>query len=187
MSKNDPQCNGNIILPGTLTLARSVNPKQNNKNKDKINSAVTNVTYRKRRECNTGNETIENKSGADVPLPVENNIKADLHKSKQRKLMDKYISLLAAYYPVLTLCSPVPITKGFRYSVFKDIKKRSLPLTEKDVARGLRAYVSSSRYHSAVLKGQWRYDIHGEPVEEINKEDKAYAGKMLKRFGKHKQ
>ncbi|NCG54053.1 ProQ/FINO family protein [Serratia fonticola] len=187
MKKNDPQCNENIILPGTLTLTRSVKAKQNNKNEDESNSVGANIIYRKRRGGNTENETVENKSEVDASLSIENNMKADVHKSKQRRLMDKYISVLAVYYPVLTLYSPMPITKGFRHSVLKDIKKRSLPLTEKDVTRGLRAYVSSSRYHSAVLKGQWRYDIHGEPVEEINKEDKAYAGKMLKLFGKHKK
>ncbi|OIX95220.1 hypothetical protein BFS14_15290 [Serratia fonticola] len=187
MKKNDPQCNENIILPGTLTLTRSVKAKKNNKNEDESSSVAANIIYRKRHGFNTGGETIENKSEVDVSLSVENNIKADSHKSKQRRLMDKYVSVLTVYYPVLTLNSPVPITKGFRQSVFIDIRVRSLPLTEKDVMRGLRAYVSSSRYHSAVLKGQWRYDIHGEPVEEINKEDKAYAGKMLKLFGKHKK
>ncbi|HFV9292172.1 ProQ/FINO family protein [Serratia fonticola] len=187
MKKNNLQCNESIILLGTLTLTRSVKTKQGDKNKNESNGVGSKIFYRKRREFNTENKTVENKSEVDVSLSAKNNIKAGSHKSKQRRLMDKYISALAIYYPILTLDLPVPITKCFHNSVFEDIKKRSLPLTEKDVVRGLRAYVSSSRYHSAVLKGQWRYDIYGEPTEEINKEDKAYAGKMLKLFGKHKK
>lgn len=184
MKKNDPQSNKDFLFSDRLTLGTHA------KNKRKDNSdeggVDVNVVYRKRRLSKLKEECDFNNT-EKVELCVEVQGPGGGKKTKQRRLMDKYIAILAVYYPVLTTGCPLPITKNFRQAVFEDTKSRSLPLTEKDVVRGLRAYVSSSRYHSAVLKGQWRYNIHGEQVEKINEVDKACAGKMLKMFGRKRK
>lgn len=184
MKNNGPQCSENCLFTDRLTLGTHAENKRKD-NSDEGGVGV-NVVYRKSRLSKLKQESDFNKS-ENIELCVEGRGPGGGKKTKQRRLMDKYISILATYYPALTTDCLLPITKNFRQAVFEDVKLRSLPLTEKDVVRGLRAYVSSSRYHSAVLKGQWRHNIHGEPVEKINDADKAYAGKMLKMFGRKRK
>lgn len=184
MKKNDSQSNESFLFSDRLTLGTHAKSKRKNRNEE--GSAGVNIVYRKSRFSKFKQEGDFNNT-EKVELCVEVQDPGGGKKTKQRRLMDKYISVLAAYYPVLTTDCPSPITKNFRQAVFEDVKLRSLPLTEKDVVRGLRAYVSSSLYHSAILNGQWRYNIHGEPVEKINDADKAYAGKMLKMFGRKRK
>lgn len=184
MKKNDPQCSESGLFSDRLTLG--THAKNKRKDNSDEGSVGVNVVYRKSRLSKLKEEG-DFINTEKVELCVEVQGPGGIKKTKQRRLMDKYIAILAVYYPVLTTGCPLPIAKNFRQAAFEDIKLRSLPLTEKDVVRGLRAYVSSSRYHSAVLNGQWRYNIHGEPVEKINDADKAYAGKMLKMFGRKRK
>jgi len=73
--------------------------------------------------------------------------------------------------------SPVPL----KVNIHQDIRARESPVSYRQRIKVLRAYLYSYGYQKAVLEGEWRHDLDGNPVEPISKEQKAYAQEQLQR------
>jgi len=71
--------------------------------------------------------------------------------------------------------SPVPL----KINIHKDIRAREAPVSYRQRIKVLRAYLYSYGYLKAVLEGEWRHDLDGNPVEPISKEQKVYAQEQL--------
>jgi ProP effector len=68
--------------------------------------------------------------------------------------------------------------KPLKIGIQKDFNLET-PFSRAQRSKVIRSYVNSPSYLTALVNGQWRYNLNGEPVEEISQKHKDYAAKAL--------
>lgn len=97
-------------------------------------------------------------------------------QQKSREKFEEAKSWLQKTFPkAFDFQEPKPLKVGIHH----DILGLEAPISHTQRARAIRAYVGSPGYLKAVANGQWRYDLNGEPVEEILQEQKTRAEEKL--------
>ena len=74
--------------------------------------------------------------------------------------------------------NPKPLKIGITAEIKKDQSIKPSEMKEIDLA--IRRYCNSYRYQKAIIKGTHRYDIEGNPVQEIDETHKNWAKMKLK-------
>jgi hypothetical protein len=81
-----------------------------------------------------------------------------------------------AFPAVFDFVSPKPLKRRIEEDVFQHLPAH---LTLTQVRQGLRAWISRTVYLKAVVKEEWRYNLAGEAVEEIDEAQKEYSRQQI--------
>jgi len=97
-------------------------------------------------------------------------------REQSRELFRQAKEWMEATFPKsFNFQSPVPL----KHHIHKDIKAQESPVSYRQRLKVLKAYLYSYGYLKAILEGEWRHDLEGNPVEPISKEQKAYTQDQL--------
>ena len=94
--------------------------------------------------------------------------------------LGKTVKFLYKRYPKLFIKDrSKPLKCGIEKDIFADLGDKP-DATKRMIKKALRHYVFSFPYMNATLKATHRYDLQGEPVEEISEEHKTFATEWVK-------
>ena len=106
---------------------------------------------------------------------------ADANSESKRVSAKEIIAYLAEKFPAcLSLEGPA---KPLKIGIFQELAERlegDETVSKTRLRQALRHYTSSWRYLKAIKQGQFRVDVDGKEVEEIDQEQAEYAEKTLK-------
>lgn len=94
------------------------------------------------------------------------------NRKKIRKLVDHWpngFSLDAVH----------PLSIGIQAALVADAKVRDLTITENQICYCLSAYIKRPAYTKALIAGGPRYDLHGQPGDEVTAEQQQDAVRRL--------
>lgn len=69
--------------------------------------------------------------------------------------------------------------KPLKIGIQKDLVSLEAPFSRTQRRNVLNAYIHGSRYLISIVDGHWRYNLNGDPVEEISQEHKDHARKCI--------
>jgi sRNA-binding protein len=113
------------------------------------------------------------KKAAEKPKPLESSYE------KKKRVLDSVNWLQETYPKCFDLKNPKPLKKG----IMNDLFQQALWTKSKTSLRdAISFYVESPLYHQAILEGNFRFDLNGENIEEINESEKEYSKIKLEKI-----
>ena len=110
-------------------------------------------------------------------------------KKQQQKATWKFLQ--ARFPKAIRLDSPLPLKTNIHADIFEDPSiKTKLELGDFNktaIRDNLTKYCRSKNYHLAVMKNDKRYDLQGNPVEDISEEHKQRATEIFNMLSKRKK
>jgi hypothetical protein len=92
----------------------------------------------------------------------------------------KKIRKLVTHWPnCFSLDSVYPLSIGIQAALISDAKARDFPITESQTCYCLSAYIKRPAYTKALIAGGPRYDLHGQPGDEVTAEQQQDAVRRL--------
>jgi ProP effector len=117
------------------------------------------------------------------PKPLSREERIAKKRAKKLQQGQEAIASLITHWPQLfSLDHPKPLKIGIAEDILKDIKLRELDLTRSKVSSALMFYTQTLAYQEAVLSGGSRFDLNGQPCDEITPEQQTHASKQLEKW-----
>ena len=104
---------------------------------------------------------------------------SSLEKEEKKKARKNFLAakkwVETSFPKAFNFKEPLPLKIGIR----QDLLTLESPLTRRQRSKVLSAYLHRPKYLEAVATGAFRYDLKGDPVEEISEEHKEHARAQL--------
>jgi len=125
------------------------------------------------------NETVANEVCTEAEVKTEEStpVEAEVKRLSTKEI----IAHLAAKFP--DCFSTVGVAKALKVGIFQDLAEKLIDdetVSKTRLRQALRHYTSSWRYLKSVKLGNFRVDIDGNDVAEIDQDQADYASKTLK-------
>jgi sRNA-binding protein len=115
----------------------------------------------------------EQQNSKEKPNPLENSYE------KKKRVLASVKCLKKTYPKCFDRKNPKPLKKG----IMNDILQQGLWKQSKtSLKHAISFYVGSPLYHQAILEGNFRINLNGENVEEVNESEKEYSKIKLEKL-----
>lgn len=122
--------------------------------------------------------TAPDKTRQDVPQQPQKKNKAEAHAKKRKRRTDR----IAQHWPVFTLQGARPLAIGIREQMIADAEARGLDITVSHIKQGLCDYINRRVYLKALIPGGSRFDMTGQPKDEVTPEQQQDAQRKLDKW-----
>ncbi|MBY0280707.1 MAG: ProQ/FinO family protein [Alphaproteobacteria bacterium] len=98
----------------------------------------------------------------------------------KREIFKKTLSWLCKTFPdCFNLSNPKPLKKRIEADIFIHLSENKIEISKRSIRNVLAFYVRQNKYHKALLENQYRFNLEGNPCEEISLADREYAKAIL--------
>lgn len=99
-----------------------------------------------------------------------------------RKLLRETFHWLYKTFPkAFNRLKPVPLKLQIEQDIFATLPE-NFDLSRKKIRLALKVYTRGEAYHKAIANQEWRMDLNGKQVEQIQEAHKTYAKEMLEKI-----
>jgi len=132
------------------------------------------------------NQVEEGASASKDPFSQDPFQKGKGHKLQtpeqqaKREIFKKTLSWLCQTFPdCFDLSNPKPLKRRIEADVFLHLSESKIVISKRSIRNVLAFYVRQNKYHKALLENQHRFNLEGNPREEISLADREYAKAIL--------
>lgn len=100
----------------------------------------------------------------------------------KREIFKKTLSWLCKTFPdCFNLSNPKPLKKRIEADIFIHLSENKIEISKRSIRNVLAFYVRQNKYHKALLENQHRFNLEGNPCEEVSLADREYAKAILEK------
>lgn len=115
----------------------------------------------------------------------EEAVSAEVQPRRPMHNLSKSLKIASEHWPDLFGKTPkLPFKVGIFQDLLRDRRERGIDLSGMELRLMLRCYCGLPKYHNAVKAGGMRYDLHGNPVVQVEEKHIANAKAKLFRINK---
>jgi ProP effector len=161
----------------TLTLKAPLSPESQEKLSKLVNHKHDKSLTKEGSEARAGNPLeAQNPSLSPSPEKVSCTREKIVDQEKARENFEAAKAWVVQTFPkAFDFKNPKPLKIGIQ----KDLVSLEAPFSRTQRRNVLNAYIHGSRYLISIVDGHWRYNLNGDPVEEISQEHKDHARKCI--------